>query len=307
VELAAVCDLDAERARVYREKFGFGRAYVDMAEMLQRESLDGLLVISPVALTEPLVSALLPRRIPLLIEKPPGKNSDSTARLHALARRHQTPHMVSFNRRYGPALQQALGWIAEAPVARRPLFVLARMLRHRRREPEFAIETGIHLVDAVLSILGAPMRVSTGRILEAPASHSPGTIAPEAGCYHYSVRITFTGGAQADLIIAPDSGANEETYEIHGREYCIQVDHMNCVARIWERNAEVLSWKLPPEAESVERDGTLGEMEAFLAFLENPSLRVPTLSDGLVAMRVVEAIATATESDFSASSANKCG
>ena len=67
LELSAVCDLDEARARAYQEKFGFARAYTDAAEMVERENLDGLLVISPVALTESLVSALLPCRIPLLI------------------------------------------------------------------------------------------------------------------------------------------------------------------------------------------------------------------------------------------------
>ena len=105
-------------------------------------------------------------------------------------------------------------------------------------------------------------------------------------------------GSLADLVIAPDAGADEETYEIHGREYCIQIDEMNCALRIRERNAEVLSWQLPADAESVERNGTLGEMETFLAFLEEPALRVPTLSEGLVAMRTAEAIAGATDTDL---------
>jgi hypothetical protein len=126
---------------------------------------------------------------------------------------------------------------------------------------------------------------------------------PEAECFHYCARIAFAGGAQADLIIAPDSGAEEETYEIHGAEYCIQIDHIGCVVRILERKADALSWKPGPEATSVECDGTLGEMEAFLAFLEAPRLRVPTLSDGLTAIRVAEAIAAGAERELPASGA----
>jgi predicted dehydrogenase len=73
VELAAVCDRHRETARRYAETFGFSQTYTDGDRMLETESLDAVIAITPVSVTRELVSGLLVRRIPLLFEKPQVK------------------------------------------------------------------------------------------------------------------------------------------------------------------------------------------------------------------------------------------
>ena len=279
VELAAVCDLDEAKARDFAQRFGFQNAYTQIDEMLGGEQLDGLLAITPLPLTAAIAADLIPRGIPLLIEKPPGETSDEAARLLALAQAHHARHMVSFNRRFSPALLKALEWINAEPERRRPFFCVARMLRHHRLEPDFITGTGIHLIDAVNALMGQPTHVSAVRM-------DP----PRVQCPHYLARVSFGDRAWADVAVSPDAGAVEETYELHGPECCVRIDALAGTLSIHHRKEEILSWSPSPDAPAVERDGTLGEMRTFIAYLEDPARTVPMLADGLAALRVAEAI-----------------
>jgi len=155
IELAAVCDLDSAKAQKYADAFGFARTYTDIEAMLAEQQPDGLIAVTPIALTEEIVSGLLPHRIPMVIEKPPGEDSAATRRLLAAAEASGTPHMISFNRRFSPAIMRAREWLAQTAQERPPQVVLCRMLRHNRREDNFVIGTAIHLLDAAISILGS--------------------------------------------------------------------------------------------------------------------------------------------------------
>ncbi len=278
VELAAVCDLEAEKARDYASEFGFERAYSDIDEMLGREDLDGLIAVTPVKLTEKIVSALLPRGFPLLIEKPPGETPEATQRLAALAERYGTPHMISFNRRFSPVIVKARQWIEEGGGERRPKMILGRMLRHARREEHFAAGTGIHLVDTVVSLLGAPESIGTVRIPTA-----------QAGSFLFYAHANYRNERTALFAIAPAVGALEETLEIHGQDYCLKVDVRGQRVALWQEKEEVWQWAVPASADREIRD-VIAETGAFLSAIEGKQLYWPTLTDAVVSMRVAEAI-----------------
>lgn len=276
VQLAAVCDLDGERARNYAGAFGFARAYTDLDAMLASEALDGLVAVTPVALTLALAARLLPRGIPLLLEKPPGRSAGETAQLLALAEAAGTPHMVSFNRRFNPALLRAAAWLHKA--GRPPKTALARMLRIDRRETTFVTETGIHLVDAVNGLLGTPVHVDAASTGEPDARFTRAVVSYASGC-------------AAHLFFSPAAGTGEETYEVHGDDYTLLADTVRGTLAVWERGEPVMQWSAPGDAIDAYRDGTVHEMEAFCDALAGRRVFAPTLRDGLLSMRTVEAVA----------------
>ena len=85
LELAAVCDLDLEKAKTYGEQFGFARAYSDLEEMVAREKPDGIVAVTPIEYTEEVAGRIMRLGLPLVIEKPPGGNRVQARRLAALA------------------------------------------------------------------------------------------------------------------------------------------------------------------------------------------------------------------------------
>jgi len=275
IELAAVCDLDAGRAKQYAEQFGFARTFTDYDAMLEKAGLDGLVAVTPIDLTRPIVGDLLSKKLPLLLEKPPGENIAQTRELLELAQEHHCPHMISCNRRFSEPVSAARNWLAEH--AHRPaVFMHARMLRYGRHEPRFIVGTGFHLVDTVLSFMGIPSQVRAAR----SGSERP-------GCYHAT--LNFDQDRVAILEIHPSVGTNLETYTIYGHDYCVQIDHFGARTQVYDRGESAMDLS-SPNLESALVRGAFGETEAFVRAIRDGKNFHPTLSDGLESMTVAEAI-----------------
>jgi predicted dehydrogenase len=279
IELAAVCDLDAAKARAYAESFGFAKTYVDYKAMLSAEKLDGIVAVTPVSATAMVAADLLARGIPMVIEKPTGETAAETRRLLEIAAARKAPHMVSFNRRYIPAVTKAREWLAGPGKGRPPRIVVGRMLRSERREKEFVTGTGIHLIDTIVSFMGTPRHAVTSR---SPAG------APDR--WLYDSLLDFGGGASAAVIISPMVGTEEETVEIHGQDYAIQIDTVRCALRVSDGGKQVLSWESPGGAEYAFVCGALPETEAFIRSIRTGKGFWPELHDSLVTMVTAEAI-----------------
>ncbi len=289
VELAAVCDLDADRAQAYADDFGFRKVYTDVHQMIDQEQLDGIVAITPVPLTEQIACALLPYRIPLVIEKPPGPDSASTARIIEVADEYGTPHMVSLNRRFGPPRQRALQWLASQTDPRPVRLAVSRMLRFNRREPEFNTSTGIHIVDATLSLVGEPERVC--------ACHLPSST---EGARLTQACVDFTNGNRAHIFLSPVVGNLEETYELHGEDYTVKIDDGAGSLQVWDHNQLVEEFTVPEDAEPAYRNGTFGEMEHFVLAVAGRADFTPDLRAARTSLMVAEAIDAGGEHDMRA-------
>ena len=279
VELASVCDLDLERARRLQSQLGFASSYTDFREMLRREKPDAVVAVTPAAVTRAVVGELLEHGIPLLIENPPGRTPAEATELCELARRHGTPVMVSFNRRFLPAALKAREWLERRAAAESPRLVLARMLREHRREKEFITGAGIHLADTVLWLLGKPLTI---------ARHRWDTPLGGRSC---DARIEFESGAAAVCVIAPDAGLQEETYEIIGPDYSVTIDAVGCRLRVHHASLLELAWSPPPGASAQLLHGCVEETEAFLRSVAKRAPFSPDLEEGLAAVELVHELA----------------
>ncbi len=288
VELAAVCDVVEEKARDYAEQFGFQRVYTDADEMLANEDIDGLLVISPVPLTDKMASDMLTRGIPMVIEKPPGANSDECRHMLSVAQATGTPHMISFNRRFSPAIQMARDWMADNAADRPPKVFIGRMVRFNRREDSFVWSTGIHIVDAMISLMGVPKYVDATSIPEG-----------DPGVYYTQATLEYQSGARGHLFFSPTAGMLEETYELHGEEYLIKIETLWGAIDIWDHNEHVLSWQAPEDEILPWKNGTVGETEAFIQMLQGKRTWGPTLDEGLISLLTAEAIFRGGHTDIS--------
>lgn len=281
VELAAVCDLERSRAEAYAERFGFDSVYEDVDAMYDRESLDAVFAITPVSATRSVAGDLLGREVPVLIEKPPGRTVEETRELRALADRTETPHAVSFNRRFNPALERAREWLAGPAPAGPPTLAVSRMLRTDRFEEGFLIGTAIHAVDTVCSVLGLPDRVTTRRW----RSRDGGTGGGEC-CVG---RASF-GDATGEFVVVPDAGTHAETCELIGPGYTVRVDIANAGVSVSSDGEEALSWRLPDDEPRHVRDGTFAETKAFLDAVRRDGGFGPTLDSAVPSMALASAM-----------------
>ena len=88
VEIVAACRRDPVRLKEFSEKVGVPHTFTDYEEMLDKSTLDAVVVCSPHSLHYPHVKAALERGLPVLSDKPLAKKlcDDSAQRLLALVK-----------------------------------------------------------------------------------------------------------------------------------------------------------------------------------------------------------------------------
>ena len=280
VELAAVCGKDPASLRSYASEFGFGRVYDDLDRMIEEVRPDAIIVVTPVDVNYPLAKKLIPLRIPLLMEKPPGTCPAQTAELLSLAESHGTKVMVSFNRRFAPPLLKMADWLKGDTSLKGPFILRAKMLRVERAEPEFIQATAVHSLDAIVAFLGAPVEVFARRL-------------PGASANARIASMSFADGSLCEFTLNPESGATQELYEIVGNGFYAEADFINGVFSSFKRGVKDASFKTPEGASESEVSGAIGETAHFLDCLEKGLPFGPDLRHGLAVMTLAETLKAA--------------
>lgn len=262
LNLAALCDVNADAARAAAEEFGFARVYDSYGALLAAEKLDALIAVTPASITPAVTRAAVASGIPLLMEKPLAATAAEASALVNELNASDAKVMVSMNRRFEPALMELRRWAKGRPLER----LHAILARENRTEPGFLPHTGIHAVDAALSltdqrVVGNAIRpVSDGWILD----------------------LQLSEGALATIEIRPTAGQNAERYEMtgpgwSGRAWAAQFDR-----GAWELEAPGearQAGRIPKEMPLWERNGTLAETERFLAAVRGEDSFWPSPAD----------------------------
>ena len=281
LELAAVCDLDEAKAKLFQERYGFQKVYTDVDRMLQAEKLDGCVCVMPVKLIAGLATDLMKRRMPVTVEKPPGASVEEAAALVKVAKETKTPHMVSVNRRFQPLIQKAKSWALEQGPIRT---VRVSQLRHRRREPEFIFGTGIHCIDAIRELAGDVAEFKAWK-------HAKG----EADWFH--VAFEFTSGAIGSLDVLPTDGSVLERYELFGDGYRVELDAEASPEnrlRCWKDNPVVIDER-PAEGEpDFVRLGPYNETTEFVTALAEGRRPWPEVKEILPSLELAGRIQSQT-------------
>jgi myo-inositol 2-dehydrogenase / D-chiro-inositol 1-dehydrogenase len=200
--LAAVCDLQIERAREFNRKYGFLTAYRDVDEMLRQENLDGCITVVPPENISELGIKLLSLGIPCVVEKPLGASLAEAQALRDSAAATKTSNMVSVNRRFMPVLNRAIEWTSHAGRLR---YVHCTFARHARQEPEFLWATAVHAIDTLRHIAGQIVAFDL-RTLRATSGATE----------WYAVDLQFENGISGRVDVLPTAGMVEETYDLFG-------------------------------------------------------------------------------------------
>lgn len=268
IELAAVCDLKAERAQAFCRKYGFGTAYSDVDEMLARQKLDGCIAVVPVERISQLGIKLLGLSIPCVVEKPLGASLTEVKALLDAARATRTPNMVSVNRRFMPYLNRAIEWTRTVGPLR---YVRCTLTRHARSEPEFLWTTAVHAVDA--------LRYIAGQVAEAKIR----TLRDAAGSAEwYGIDLRFEGGAFGRIDVLPTAGMLEETYELMGEGFRASVTSPfgpELGWRCFRENRLVVQETAPKDMAEEVLNGCAGEAAEFIRALSVKDVSRPTIED----------------------------
>jgi predicted dehydrogenase len=166
-DLAAIAEIDPDRAAAFTGRFPVAAVYGDAETMLEEEQLDLVHICTPPGTHVPLAIAAMRAGVPALVEKPTALSLAEMDELAEVEAETGVPVLTVFQHRYGPAAIRLRRLVASG-VLGRPLVATCETLWYRddayfdvpwrgRWEVEGGGPTmghGIHQFDLLLSILG---------------------------------------------------------------------------------------------------------------------------------------------------------
>jgi predicted dehydrogenase len=168
VALAAVCDLDADKARGAAARHGAGAAYTDAADMLRAEKLDLVDIITTMPSHAGLVGLVAGHGLPLIVQKPLAPSWEDCVAIVETCRKAGVAMMVHENTRFLAPVRRAravldsgaIGTPTWARVSFRTGHDIYGKQPYLASEENFVIlDLGVHMLDVARFLLGDASRL----------------------------------------------------------------------------------------------------------------------------------------------------
>jgi virulence factor len=286
VELAACCDLVAERRDETARLFNIPRAYADYQRMIEETAPDAVyIILRPHHLFDPLLW-VIQQRLPAFLEKPPGVTLGQTRSLANLAEKHGSLTMVGFNRRFIPLLVDCRRRVKERGSITQ---VVVTFYKHMLDQPQYydgAVDLltsdAIHCLDT-LRWLGGEVDQVVSDVSWHHADYPSG----------FNALLRFEGGATGHLLNGYTVGKRVHTFELHARGISAFVDP-DSVACIYADNGaveEVLDTReVAGSTDFRAYYGFTAESRHFVDCVKAGSLPLTHLGDAARSMELVDRV-----------------
>lgn len=166
VEMAAVCDLDENRARRFAEAFGIERVYTDAGALLEEEHLDFVDIVTQPASHRPLVEAAARRGVPVICQKPLAPSLEDARAMVAACEEAGVRFMVHENFRWQRPMRALKAAAAETGplffgrISFRSAFDVYAAQPYLATDERFILyDLGIHLLDLARFFFGEATRL----------------------------------------------------------------------------------------------------------------------------------------------------
>jgi predicted dehydrogenase len=163
VELVAVCDLDAVKARSAAQRFGAAKSYMSAEAMLDGEELDFVDIATTMASHQALVGLAAKRGLPTIVQKPLAPDWETCRAIVGTTRAAGIPFMVHENTRFLTPVRRAkavidsgaIGTPNWARVSFRTGHDIYGKQPYLARETHFVIlDLGVHMLDVARYLMG---------------------------------------------------------------------------------------------------------------------------------------------------------
>lgn len=166
IELAAVCDLDIERARRASAKWGFQRVYTDFGRMCDAERPDAVFCVGRQQMQHDVGLRLLQRGLPTYVQKPAAQTAAEVREMAEMAERTGTVCHVGFNLRSAPAALKVRQIIGSDEFGGPTLMVFRYGLMANRVWSKAIADQHIHALDFIVHLLGDWKSVSVAPLFD---------------------------------------------------------------------------------------------------------------------------------------------
>jgi UDP-N-acetylglucosamine 3-dehydrogenase len=163
--LAAVCDVDAGRAKGYASKYQV-KGYTSVDEMLRQEQLDGVNVCTPASTHLSVASKTLGAGINTLVEKPMTSTLKEGEELIAAAEASGKILTVGFIERFNPAITELKKITREGSLGKPILFEYRRENRRGEGITDVGVvkDASVHDIDTARWLFGEEPKTVYARV-----------------------------------------------------------------------------------------------------------------------------------------------
>ena len=289
LELAAVCDLDEDRARRNARRFGGEREFTDHRRMLEEGGLDGVVVCVGPESHEALAIEVMEAGLPVYTEKPPAVTAAGARRVWETSRRTGQRCVTAFKKRYAPAYVKAHRMVNGADFGAPHLLSIDYASGPYRNDPDnprswFLLDFCVHIIDLSRYLFGEVSEV----------------FAWERERTAYAVSLRFANGALGTLAMTShrDYAVSTEKVELTGGQGRM-ISMANSVELTYWQDREIRAWHSPSFStaggDSLVETGFQPELAAFVEACRGGPEPPSTIESGYRTMVLYEAIARSAE------------
>ncbi len=297
VDIVAMCDLDEDKARSAAQRWGVDAWFTDYDKMLDEMSPDGVIVVGPPTMMQPITKDLLSRGVNVMTEKPPAMTAALAKELVDAAQASGARGMVATHWRHAPPYAKARGLIQSESFG--PIthcvgwFYAPGPTASIWGAPDgltgYVLGQGVHLVDCTRALMGDVTSVCAAAKCDGDAFDS---------C---SAALVFANGATGALSMASNA-AYQTGHRVFSRAGgFVEVEdakRLRCaIPPLWTgqprvdyENHSFQTWSYGPARPGYRGLGYIEEITHFADCLLKGEQPQASIEDGYQAMRVIEAI-----------------
>ena len=298
VKTTCCCDIEEAKVEAFSRKWKIPAYYTDYREMLEKEELDGVSVVTPDRMHADISIAALQRGIGVLCEKPMADTLEQAKRMLEAARGSKAVHMINFSKRNFSGLQGAaqfvksggIGRIVHAEASYLQGWIVTSIWGNWREDPRFLWrlsdasgangalgDIGCHIYDLVGFLCG-----DISEIYCRTANYDKGVENNRIGHYvldandSFVSAVRFAGGAVGTIHATRWAGgfADRQFARLAGEKGTVEFDSEAAPAAFRRFTVEENRWK------KVECKATPSNYERFAAALRSGESDVSDFENG---------------------------
>jgi predicted dehydrogenase len=288
IDLAAVADLDENKAKRNARDFGARRAYIDYSRMIDEMDLDAVMVCGPPELHRDVALTALRGGLHVWMEKPPAPTLEDTQAIADLAAQKQRFVQIGFMKRFASAYLE-LKRIIESEEFGQPTLIEGKYccwnVPHHRHH---LIYYGVHIIDLFRFLVGDVAEVTARKCVR-------------DGQHANAILLRFENGAVGLMNFSSQQPRVQERVEVSGQGAVAIVD--NRLTLEYHRRGDnsfgnTTCWRpdfaIPNLANNtLQLQGYLGEVRHFAESVLTGRQPSPGIEDGVKCMEIVDQIEAA--------------
>jgi UDP-N-acetylglucosamine 3-dehydrogenase len=280
--LAAVCDMNMERANAFSKNFHVP-AYPSLDEMLKKEKLDGVTICTPASTHFAMASKALSAGLHTFVEKPMTTTVKDGESLIEAARSANRSLTVGFIERFNPPITALKQMISEGKMGEPILLEFHRENRRGEHISDVGIvkDASVHDIDTACWLFGEPPKVVYARVgaMYVPLEHED----------FATILLGFTGQKTAFLVTNWITPNRVRTLSAVFSGGVVDVDFVTQQTSIHEGAATTVPTR--PVQEPL-----MLELKEFVTAIKEERQPLVTGKDGLNVTRVAEAVLASSSS-----------